>query len=543
MMTNLTWSNFVKSKLSDFCRRTAPMLALVFAVLIGSAGPAAAGPDDEDGAPVLVVSQYVTSPSPVRTGESFTLTITVTNTGSKYANNIMASVGSSGQFVGIGAPASLGQLDPNMSATVSLEVRAGSIAAGAYPLQVELSFRIGESGEQITARSVGIQVTGGTGVAGDPQVVIHSAKILTQPQAAGDRFDVQLVLRNAGERKAYGVSAALSQNEYISPAQGGGTSAVGDLAPGQSLTFTASLVLAKISPTGRADLSYELDYRDSGNTDHSSTETASLELGAAARQNPQLIVAGYRTEPEHPGPGDRFTLWLQVTNVGAGPARRVLARLGGDDGLDPFLPLATSNVGYAGEIAPGATAAFSTTLLMSGSAAGGAYSLTVDLGYENTLAEPLTETEIVGLLTLARPQLQIDLTKPLPATVSEGDAFDLAIEVVNIGRQRVEISTIEVLSDDLHLTKNSLYIGPLDSSISGALTAKATARTAGPAEYRVIVHYRDEMNQWQTVEQTFRVEVADAGGQAPNSPPASSDATNAPATWWQVLLRLVGLGG
>ena len=114
--------------------------------------------------------------------------------------------------------------------------------------------------------------------------------------------------------------------------------------------------------------------------------------------------------------------------------------------------------------------------------------------------------------------------------------------MVNIGRQRVEVTTVEVLSDDLDLTKNSLYVGPLDSSISGALTAKATARTVGPAEFRVVVHYRDEMNQWQTVEKTFSAEVA-AGGQAPSSPPANSTAANAPAPWWQVLLRLVGLGG
>src|SRR4029078_11254959 len=115
MMFNRTWSSVVKSQLSNFGRPAAPMFLVAFAVLLASASPVAAGPNGEDGAPVLVVSQYVTSPAPVRSGESFTLTITVTNTGSKYANNIMASVGSSSAFVGVGAPASLGQLDPGMS--------------------------------------------------------------------------------------------------------------------------------------------------------------------------------------------------------------------------------------------------------------------------------------------------------------------------------------------------------------------------------------------------------------------------------------------
>ncbi|MEP7356227.1 MAG: hypothetical protein ABI847_03245, partial [Anaerolineales bacterium] len=152
-------------------------------------------------------------------------------------------------------------------------------------------------------------------------------------------------------------------------------------------------------------------------------------------------------------------------------------------------------------------------------------------------------SEIVGLLTLAQPQFQIDLTKPLPAAIHAGDAFDVAVEVVNIGRQRVEVSTVEVLSADLDLTKNALYVGPLDSSISGALTAKATARTAGPAEFRVVVHYRDEMNQWQTVEKTFSAEVAAASVQPSSGKPAGSPVPAAAPTWWQVVLRLVGLGG
>src|SRR5207302_6373889 len=137
------------------------------------------------------------------------------------------------------------------------------------------------------------------------------------------------------------------------------------------------------------------------------------------------------------------------------------------------------NVGFVDQIAPGASATFSTTLLMDGASAGGVFTIPVILGYNNTLAEPLTETEVVGVLTLARPQLQIDLTKALPQPLAAGQSFDLPVEVINIGRQALDVTTVEVQSDDLTVTKSSAYVGPLDPSISGTLTAKAVAVHAG----------------------------------------------------------------
>src|SRR5579859_309313 len=127
----------------------------------------------DNSAPVLSITGFHTDPSPVQSSQPFTLTITVTNTGTKYANGIRASVGGGGSFVGLGAPVSVAdQLDPKQSATFSLVVQPGSLAGGAYPLTVQFNYRVGESGEQGTSGTVGIQVAGsGSGVRGDPHVV------------------------------------------------------------------------------------------------------------------------------------------------------------------------------------------------------------------------------------------------------------------------------------------------------------------------------------------------------------------------------------
>jgi hypothetical protein len=183
------------------------------------------------------------------------------------------------------------------------------------------------------------------------------------------------------------------------------------------------------------------------------------------------------------------------------------------------------------------------TLLMDGAATGGAYSLAAALSYENALGETENENELIGLLALTRPQLQISLTKPLSDSVLVGQTFDIPVEVINIGRQRVDVSTIEIVSDDLKLTKNSLYVGPLDSSISGGLTAKATAQTEGPATFTIVIHYRDELNQMQTIEQSMTLNVQATNTLTPSQPQTASAPPTANGGLWQAILRFFGLGG
>lgn len=500
-------------------------------------------PPVDNAAPTLIITGYQTNPSPVLSGKTFAVTVTVKNVGTKHADGILASALTNSSFVGLGAPVPLGQLDPGESATFTLEVQAGTLSTGANDLTVSFMFRVGEGAEQSTQRTMGIQVSGGsTGVSGKALVVIESVEVLSEPETLGETFDVAVVVRNAGTRQAYNLSATLKLNENLSPAQGSGTSQLGDLEPGEAVTLTLSLVLNKASATGRVDQTFTLDYRDSSSKTYTHDETANLALGTAGRRSPQLMVSAHTTDPEHPAPGEAFTLTLTVTNVGTGTAERVLARLGGEDGLDPFLPLGSSNVGYAAEIAPGEAVSFEQSLLMDGAAEGGAYPLNVGLSYANSLGEPLTETELIGLLTLARPQLQIDLSKPLPDPATVGQTFDIAVDIINLGRQRLEVTTVEVVSDDLALTKNSLYVGPLDPSISGGLTAKATAQAAGTAAFRVIIHYRDELNRLQTVEQSYEVEVAAALPGAGLAPDEATQGANT-SGWWAVVLQFFGLGG
>ncbi len=517
----------------------APTQPPIIVVVPGSGGGGAVATPDAR-MPLLVVDSYAVDPNPVRSNQNFNLTFTVKNVGTRQADQITVGV-ESGNFVGLGTSAPVTVLDPGFSANFALQVRAAYLASGAYDLPLRFTFRVGDSGEFATLRQLGVQVTGGTGVTGRPLMVVESVTPLTLPAAPGDAFGARVIFRNTGPRKAYSLNSTFKLNDYLSPAQGSGTAQLGDVAPAQAVTLTLNLVLNKVSTSGRVAQTFSLDYRDVDNKSYTSDETASLDLGVTARQSPQLIVAGYTTDPARPAPGVPFSFTLQVSNVGTGEARQVLLRLGDEGSLEPFAPLGASNVHFVAGIGAGATAEISQTLIADGAAKGGAYRLKVGMTYADALGEAKTESETISLLVLVPPQLRLDLSEPLAEPLVVSQTFDVPVEVVNIGRQTVNISTVEVTSPDLALTEASLYLGPLDAGTSGSLTAKATPRTAGTAAATLVVHYLDDFNQEQTFTQplTFTIEAPPPVVTKPETKATPSGLEKL----WQGILGVLGLGG
>jgi hypothetical protein len=495
-----------------------------------------------EGEPILIIESFSTAPNPIRSGQNFTLTLTVKNTGTKHADDIFAAVGG-GAFVGLGAAVPVGKLDPNFSNIISLEVRAPSnLSSGAAELPIQFTYRIGESGQYQQTRIIGLSVTGGNTTTGKPQIAVEQAEMLSLPAVPGDSFDIRVTVRNVGTRRAVGVTASLKLNDTLSPAEGSGTTRLGDLNADATAAFNLTLVLSKASSSGRVLQTLALDYADADNRRYTSEETVGLDLGAAERRAPQLVITEAASDPARPTPGEEFTLNLRVVNVGAGEARRVVLRLGDEaTGLKPFAPLGGSNVRFVNALPAGESAVITHTLLVDGAAEGGTYPVKVLLTYESVAGESQTEAEIVSLLVLLRPQLQIGYSEPLPEDLRAGEEFELPIEVVNVGRQRLNASNVEVVSRDLELKEASLYVGPLDAGTSGSLVARAVADKTGVLTVTVIVHYLDDFNREQTVTQPLTVTIAEA------APVATTEPQPDEQSWgeriWQAILGFFGLGG
>jgi hypothetical protein len=120
--------------------------------------------------------------------------------------------------------------------------------------------------------------------------------------------------------------------------------------------------------------------------------------------------------------------------------------------------------------------------------------------------------------------------------------FELPVEVINIGRTLVNVSTLEVSSRQLEIQDGVLYLGPLDGGTSGSLEAMAVAQEGGAAEIMVTLHYLDDFEQPQIVTSTLTVEVEEPEQVILEVEPSQEEEGGFWDKVLQILRGLVGLG-
>jgi hypothetical protein len=464
-------------------------------------------PTTVPGRPILTIRNYHVEPSRAVVGREFVVTIQVYNTGSRAGENTMVAF-PGGTFLPVGETGYLlGQLHVNHTAVVTQVMRVPSgLSSGSYNLQVNLSANDWEGNHYEYPQTIAVEVVG-VGH-GRPQLVIEAAQ--TEPAAlgSGDIFSLTLRLANRGDRTATRVVIGAASADLAVPAGGSNVVAAEPVGINRTVTVTLPLVLGEVTQAGRLSLDVSLEYGDYSGGSYADRQSVGLEVSTALADRPQLLVAAYRTAPESLAPGAVFTLTLEVTNVGGGEAQRLTLTLGGEggSGLAPFAPLYSGNVKFVPHLDAGGTVEVVQQLVVDGSADPGAYSLPVALAFDDARGTRHTDSQLISLLVRRRPHLQIGFYRPVEV-VSPGVPFELPVEVTNIGRTLVNVSTLEVTSEQLEIGEGALYLGPLDGGTSGSLEATAVAQAGGTAEVLVTVHYLDDFDQSQVVTETLTVEV------------------------------------
>jgi len=521
-------------------------LALTIVSATPTPGPTsipAPEPTPVPGRPILAIRNYSVEPSRVAVGREFVVTIEVYNAGSRAGENTMVTF-PGGTFLPVGETGHLlGQLHINHTAVVVQRMRVPSgLASGSYNLQVNLSANDWEGNHYEYPETIGVEVVG-VGH-GRPQLVIEAAQTEPAVLGPGDSFTLTLRLANRGSRTATQVVAGAASADLAVPAGGSNVVAIDRIGIDQVVTATLPLVLGEVTQAGRLNLEIALDCSDYDGGSYTARQGVGLEVSTALVDRPRLLVASYRTVPDSLSPGDTFTLTLEVSNVGGGEAQRLILTLGGEggSGMDPFAPLHSSNIKFVPHLAAGATVEVTQQLVVDGGADAGAYSLPVALAFDDARGTRHSDSQLVSLLVRQRPHLQIGFYHPVEvATI--GVPLELPVEVTNIGRMQVNVSTLEVSSTQLEISEGSVYLGPLDGGTSGSLEATAVAQEGGTAKVLVTVHYLDDFEQSQVVTKTLTVEVEEP---VEVSTEAGEESREQEEGFWDKVLRflrgMLGLG-
>ena len=488
--------------------------------------------------PVIFVRSSHAEPAQVAPDGIVELFVELHNIGSAGAVNVLVTFASN-NFVPEGSSSlkSVPGLQPDEHATVSQRLRvAAGTAGGSYGVTVQLNYADGTGFTYSNTETVGINVLAVTPTpeakAGRPQLVIETFTTDPALPIPGQPFTLTVMLHNSGTGAARNILLTNGAPSSYAPVAAGNVVAVGNIGWQETLQVSVRLVADQAATAGLHTHPIALDYDNWAAEHYQSSQNIAIELGEAPQTaqtaEPLVVLDSYTVEPEPLSPGQPFTLTLTVHNVGGTAARRVtLALTGGSTELGktaPIAPLGTGNVKYLPAVeaeAPGpATSQVTARFIVDGAANAGVYLLTVGFEYSGSGEKPLTRAEQISLVVLVQPQLAFNFYRPV-GVGQVGQLIDLPIEILNIGRARLNSTDAELVSDELQIQTPATYIGPLDPGTSVTSEGQAIADSPGVKRFVVRVHYIDDFNRAQSYERAMSVEVAagvEFGPEGPGGP-------------------------
>lgn len=356
-------------------------------------------------------------------------------------------------------------------------------------------------------------------VFGQPQIAIELATTEPALLRPGESFILTLALANVGNYTAIDVTAILQSTDLAIPIAGSNVRILPRIGIEETVTMTLPLVLSDTVGEGPRNLAFAIEFFDLDGRAYNTQQSIGLTIGQADPTatptttpdpaQPRLVLTTYFVTPETAlQPGGVFDLTLNITNVGDAAARNVVLTLGGEGGqqLAPFALLNSGNLRFIATIAANETIEVVQKLIVDGTADSGFYTLPIDFSYDDEQATPLTAAQVINLLIEEQPQFRISFYRPVAVGMVD-QPLDLPVEVVNIGRNLVNVSTLTITSLDMQVDNNAVYIGPLDGSTSGSLEAIALPQTSGELLVEVTVNYLDDFNQPQIYMETLTVQV------------------------------------
>ncbi len=514
--------------------------------------------------PLIFVRSSWTEPGEVAAGGMGRLYLELHNMGDADATKIIISLSGANFVPELTSSVKLvSRLHPDEHGKVWQELRSTpGLEGGVYPITVQIKYEDDYGRAYDSTEVVGIKVRAAptptpAPKAGRPQLVIESFSTDPAKPVAGQVFTLTLTLHNSGTGAARNILLTNGVPSAFAPLGTGNVVSIGNIGWQETIQVAFQLVVDQTAKAGTNLHPITLEWDNWGGEHYDKAQNVAilLDQGAAVSQaaEPLLVIDSYRVEPEVLPPGQPFTLTLTVTNVGTVAAGRTTLTLGGQS--DPaknasFAPLGTGNVKYLAAVEAGAVTDVVTRFIVDGAATPGVYVMTVGFDYFGSAEKSLTRSEQISLVVKVRPQLLFNFYRTV-GPVMVGQPIGLPIEILNAGRNRVNSSEVEIVSEDLTVETPRTYIGPLDAGGSTTLDGMAVADSPGEKRFTVRVFYIDDFNEPQVFEGEKVIQVEDSGvdskpdGSAGDAGPGVVDGgQETPQRPWllRVLRGLLGLG-
>ena len=273
------------------------------------------------GKPQIVIESFTAEPQPVP-GGTFTLTLTLHNSGTGAARNVSLTHGAPSSFavLGTGSVTAVGNIGWQQTVAVAIPLTVDQTAkAGAnlHPITLDYDNAAGE--HVSSAQNIAVQVGQGEAAPATPEplVVIESYAAEPEPLTPGQPFTLTLRVLNVGTADAQRVMLTLgkqsdaSESASIAPLGTGNVRYLAELKAGAQAEVVNQFIVNGTADAGVYVMTIGLEFSGSGEKPITRDEQISL----VVKVLPQLLFNFSR--PLQPAVvGQPIDLPIEILNVG-----------------------------------------------------------------------------------------------------------------------------------------------------------------------------------------------------------------------------------
>ncbi len=273
------------------------------------------------GRPQIVIESFASEPQPVA-GGMFTLTLTLHNSGTGAARNVLLTHGAPSSFavVGTGNVTAVGNIGWQQTVAVAIPLTVdGAAKAGTnlHPVTLDYDNAVGEHVQSV--QNIAIQVGQGGSVPGtqEPLVVIESYATDPESLTPGQPFTLTMRVLNVAPVDAQrvmltlGKQADASKSAAIAPLGTGNVRYLPELKAGAQAEVVSRFIVDGAADVGVHVMTVGLEFSGSGEKPLTRNEQISL----VVRVQPQLLFNFYRPVPTALV-GQPIDLPIEILNVG-----------------------------------------------------------------------------------------------------------------------------------------------------------------------------------------------------------------------------------
>ena len=366
-------------------------------------------------------------------------------------------------------------------------------------------------------------------------IIIGGKEYDTTTANAGQHCEIAVPLVNLGETKVTNVviTPALSSDPTVWPFDIEKTdySQVCEKLYGEDSgkdvlerkhTFRWTLRTRDDAITGYTKLTFNVSYNEADGTKGSVALDYYVQVNGVEPEDengklstPRVIVTGFTTTPEEVYAGDTFKLTLNLKNTSKETAvsNMLFDIQGTQEGTDAnntyaaFLPTAGSSTIFVDSIGPNATKSISIELKSKADLAQKPYVVTVNMEYEDSKANPFTETASVSVPIKQEAKVDLSSIQAMPDTIDVGNEANVMFSIYNVGKTKLYNVNVKFVADSI--SGGDVFIGNMDPGATGNVDAylMGQAATMDDGTVKIIISYEDEEGKEAAIEKTMTLFV------------------------------------